>query len=137
MMKEGSRMKLKLYRCEICGNLICMVCDSGMTPVCCGREMQPLTANSSDASEEKHIPVITTDGDHVRIFVGVLPHPSVPEHYIEWIVLFTDRGGYLRVLEPGDAPAAEFMLKRGETPVSAYIRCNLHGLWSAEFGKEA
>lgn len=52
--------ELILYRCEICGNLICMIEDSGVVPECCGTEMTRITANTEDASAEKS-PLIHDD----------------------------------------------------------------------------
>ena len=54
---EGSPvMDAKFYRCSHCGNLVMMVRDSGVNPVCCGEEMELLVAGSQDASLEKHVP---------------------------------------------------------------------------------
>ncbi len=32
-------MTCKYYTCEICGNVLKVVDDSGVTPTCCGQEM--------------------------------------------------------------------------------------------------
>ena len=32
-------MKTKYYKCEVCGNVLKVVEDSGVTPSCCGQEM--------------------------------------------------------------------------------------------------
>ena len=66
---------------------------------------------------------------HVR--VGLAPHPMVPEHWLEWIVLETQQGFSVRRLRPGDAPEALFALPDTETAVGAYAYCNLHGLWQS------
>lgn len=34
---------MKYYYCEICGNLIQMLEDSGNIPVCCDKTMTPMT----------------------------------------------------------------------------------------------
>ena len=44
---------LKLYRCEICGNLICMIEDSGMVPECCGLEMTRVKDCSRACEDDK------------------------------------------------------------------------------------
>ncbi len=62
---------------------------------------------------------------------ALLPHPMVPEHWIEWIVLETQQGFSVRRLRPGDAPEALFALPDTETAVGAYAYCNLHGLWQS------
>ena len=57
-------------------------------------------------------------------------HPSLPEHYIEFILLETKSGIQTRWLKPGDKPEAVF--KVSEPVTAAYEYCNLHGLWRAE-----
>ena len=89
-----------------------------------------LTANTVDAAQEKHVPVITVNGDEVKVAVGSVEHPSLPAHYIEWIVLVTEGGMQMKWLKPGDKPEAVF--KVTDKPVAAYEYCNLHGLWKAE-----
>ena len=47
---------LKLYKCAHCGNIVEMVEDSGVNPVCCGELMQEMVPNTTDAAQEKHVP---------------------------------------------------------------------------------
>lgn len=89
-----------------------------------------LIANTVDAAQEKHVPVITVSGDEVKVAVGSVEHPSLPAHYIEFIVLVTETGMQMRWLKPGDKPEAIFKIT--DKPVAAYEYCNLHGLWKAE-----
>ena len=91
---------------------------------------EELTANTVDAAQEKHVPVITITGDEVKVAVGSVEHPSLPAHYIEFIVLVTETGMQMKWLKPGDKPEATF--KVNEKPVAAFEYCNLHGLWKAE-----
>ena len=91
---------------------------------------EELTANTVDAAQEKHVPVITITGDEVKVAVGSVEHPSLPAHYIEFIVLVTETGMQMKWLKPGDKPEATF--KVNEKPVAAFEYCNLHGLWMAE-----
>lgn len=88
-----------------------------------------LIANTTDGAHEKHVPVITTSGDEVKVAVGSVEHPSLDQHYIEWIVLLTETGFQMKWLKPGDKPEAVF--KVTEKAVAAYEYCNLHGLWKA------
>jgi len=118
----------KFYLCELCGNLVGLIREGGGELACCGQPMKLLVPNTTDASQEKHVPVVTVDGDIVRVRVGSAEHPMTEAHYIQWIYLCTENGGQRRCLHPGDAPAAEFVLN-GETPVAVYAYCNLHGLW--------
>ena len=49
----------EVYKCEKCGNLIGIIIGAGGGLVCCGENMVPLKGNTTDAAQEKHIPVIT------------------------------------------------------------------------------
>ncbi len=91
---------------------------------------EELTANTTDGAHEKHVPVITTAGDEVKVEVGSVEHPSLPAHYIEWILLETETGFQIRYLKPGSKPEATF--KTAEPAKAAYEYCNLHGLWAAK-----
>ena len=75
-------MELKFYRCPICGNIVVKLENSGVPVVCCGKPMVELVPGTTDASVEKHVPVVTVDGNKVNVFVGGAEHPMVPEHYI-------------------------------------------------------
>ena len=121
----------KFYICERCGNIVEMVYDSGVNPVCCGEKMKALIPASVDASHEKHVPVYTREGDRVTVSVGSVAHPMSEEHSIEWIQLITDKGEHRAKLNPTDAPTASFNIP-GEKPIAVYAYCNLHGLWRAE-----
>ena len=122
---------LKLYKCAHCGNIVEMVEDKGVNPVCCGELMQELVANTTDAAQEKHVPVIEQEGSKVVVKVGSVEHPMVDAHYIEWIILETEKGVQRRNLNPGEAPKAEFILAEDDKVVAAYEYCNLHGFWKA------
>lgn len=91
-----------------------------------------LIANTVDAAQEKHVPVIEVSGDTVTVKVGSVEHPSLDAHYIEFIVLVTMGGMQMKWLKPGMKPEAIFKLSAEDKPVSAFEYCNLHGLWMAE-----
>lgn len=125
-------MKRKFLLCRRCGNLIEMVNDSGVTPICCGTDMNELTPNSVEAATEKHIPVVEIDGSIAKVTVGSTLHPMEEAHYIEWIYLETSIGIKRVKLNPKEEPIASFALLEEETVISAYAYCNLHGLWIKE-----
>lgn len=125
-------MKRKFLLCRRCGNLIEMINDSGVTPICCGTDMNELTPNSVEAATEKHIPVVEIDGNIAKVTVGSTLHPMEEAHYIEWIYLETSIGIKRVILNPKEEPIASFALLEEETVVSAYAYCNLHGLWIKE-----
>ena len=92
----------------------------------------PLIPNTTDAAGEKHVPQITIRNNEVVVKVGSVEHPSLPEHYIEFILLETDKGIQMKWGKPGAVPTATFTIAEDETVLAAYEYCNLHGLWKAE-----
>jgi superoxide reductase len=123
MMKEP-----KFYVCKHCGNVVTFIHESGAPLVCCGEKMTEIVPNTTEAAVEKHLPVVTTEGNTVSVVVGSVEHPMTPEHYIQWIYLETEKGFQFKYLTLEDKPKAVFVLE-GEKPVAAYEFCNLHGLW--------
>ena len=91
-----------------------------------------IVANTTDGAHEKHVPVISVTDDTVKVEVGSVEHPSLPAHYIEFILLETNTGIHTKWLKPGMKPEAVFKLAEGEKVLAAYEYCNLHGLWKAE-----
>jgi len=154
--------KSLFYRCEKCGNLVLLVKSGGGTLTCCGQEMTQLKANSTDASKEKHVPVLENEGGKIKVTVGSVAHPMTEEHFIEWIALVTDNRTEIVYLKPGLEPKAEFTYFAGDAEiiftgkndeivpnceanpcnfvysdktkgkVTVYAYCNLHGLWESE-----
>lgn len=120
----------KFFRCSICGNLVGLINDGGGELVCCGQPMTLLEANTSDGATEKHVPVLTRDGNNLHVAVGSVPHPMTDAHYIQWICILQANRTQRVALSPTDKPAADFVIDEG--PVVAYEYCNLHGLWVAE-----
>ena len=123
---------MKFYICKHCGKIIVMLKETAVPTICCGEAMKELIPGTTDAAVEKHVPVISVNGNKVTVTVGSVAHPMAAEHYIEWILLATDKGNQRKLLKPGEEPKAEFMLLDGEKAVAAYEYCNLHGLWKGE-----
>ena len=121
----------KFYICPHCGNIVGMIHDSGVNPVCCGQKMTRLEAGVVEASREKHIPAVTVEENTVRVCIGSVAHPMTEEHSIQWVYLQTDCGGQRKNLAPNEAPEVTFALA-GEKPIAVYAYCNLHGLWKAD-----
>ena len=121
----------KFYVCPHCGNLVEMVNDAGVTPVCCGQKMNALVPGSVDASKEKHVPDVKVGAGGVAVNVGSVNHPMEEVHWIEWVQLVTDQGSYRKWLNPGQSPNVEFLLG-DEKPLAVYAYCNLHGLWKTD-----
>ena len=122
---------MKFYRCDHCGNIVTFVHSAGVSIVCCGQEMTELVPGTTDAAQEKHVPVAEVQGDEVLVKVGAVPHPMLEEHSIQWIALETNKGSQIKYLKPGEQPEANFALVEGEKVDAVYEYCNLHGLWKA------
>lgn len=122
-------LNLNYYFCEICGKLIVLLNNTGTPTICCGQIMKKIIPNTVDAATEKHVPVITTRKNLVTVYVGEENHPMTPEHYIQWILLQTEKGIQKKKLSPTDKPVASFALSPEERVLAAYAYCNLHKLW--------
>lgn len=122
---------MKILRCNHCGNMTYVLHDSEVPMICCGEAMSELTANTTEAAVEKHLPAVTVEEGKIHVVVGSVEHPMTEPHYIEWIMLETDRGVQIRHLSPADEPKAVFEAAEG-TPLAVYEYCNLHGLWKTE-----
>lgn len=123
-------MKLmEIYKCSLCGNVIEGVYEGTGGPlVCCGKEMDLLKENSTDAATEKHVPVVTVNGKEVHVVVGEVVHPMTEEHHIAFIEAITENGTvFTKHLKHTDKP--EFTFTTEEKVVKVREYCNLHGLW--------
>ncbi len=125
-------MDIKFYKCEHCGNIAVKVVDHNVPLFCCGEKMTELVADSTDAATEKHVPAVTREEGHIHVNVGSVDHPMLPEHWIQFICLVTDKGYEVHPLTPENPPATDFYVAAGVTPLKVYEHCNLHGLWVAE-----
>ena len=122
--------KPTFYHCTKCGNVIGMLKDAGVRIICCGDPMQVLTANTVDASREKHVPVIEHGADGTMTAkIGSVMHPMTPEHHIEWIAYMSAGETHRLQLVVDKDPQAVFPDK---TEGEVYAFCNLHGLWKTE-----
>lgn len=119
----------EIYKCEICGNIVEVLHAADGQLVCCSKDMKLQVENTTDASLEKHVPVIEKTENGFKISIGATAHPMTEEHYIEWIEILADDKVYRKNLHPGDDPVAEFCIKADQVIARAY--CNLHNLWKA------
>ena len=122
-------MEIKFYRCPICGQIAIKVLDKSIPLVCCGKPMEELKPNTTDAANEKHVPVIVREGNKVVVKVGEVAHPMTDAHYIQWILLVTSKGNQRKELIPSSLSEATFYVGEDEEVLGAYEYCNLHGLW--------
>lgn len=123
-------MTTKFYKCEMCGNVVVKLVDSKVPLMCCGKKMEELVPNTVDASNEKHVPVVTyLDNNIIKVQVGSVAHPMEAEHHIAFIYVETDKGGIK--VDLSDKPEAVIALGDAKA-VAVYEYCNLHGLWKTE-----
>ena len=121
-MKEN----VVFYRCKICGNIIGLIEGDARNIRCCGQEMEPLVANTTDAATEKHVPVYEKQGDEIIVRIGEVEHPMEEDHYIMWIAQVTENKTTRIRLYPGEKPEIKFPYIPG---ASLYAYCNKHSLW--------
>lgn len=122
-------MEFVIKKCLKCGATVevlhdCTCDNCGIK--CCGEEMRTFKANTEDASFEKHLPVLTVEGEKL---IAIVPHVMEDDHYIEWIAYVDGRTVDKRFLKPGEEARVEFPYKKGGV---VYEFCNKHGLWSTE-----
>lgn len=122
---------MKVMQCAHCGNQTLVLHDSKVPMICCGEEMQQLQAGVTDAAQEKHVPAVTVNGSDMQVQVGTVPHPMLPEHFIQWIAVEQGDKVQIAYLHPEEAPKEEFVIQPGK-PFTVYEYCNLHGLWKTE-----
>ncbi len=122
-------VKMGIYKCEVCGNIVEVIHDGVGELVCCNEPMKRFEENTVDAAREKHVPVIEKTANGYKVKVGSVPHPMEEKHYIEWIELIADGKAYRQFLSPGEVPEAEFCIDAAQVTAREY--CNIHGLWKA------
>ncbi|MDD3406100.1 MAG: desulfoferrodoxin [Sphingobacteriia bacterium] len=120
----------EVYRCAICGNIVEVLHPSNGELSCCGQPMKLLTENTTDAVQEKHVPVIERIDGGYKVTVGSVEHPMMAEHYIEWIELIADNVVLRKYLHPGEKPIALFLTEAQNVTAREY--CNLHGHWKSK-----
>lgn len=120
-----------LYYCKHCKNLVEVVQAGGGELVCCGEAMTLLKANTTEAANEKHIPVIEETPTGIKVTVGSVEHPMTEEHYIVFIEVLTESEVIRKELKPGMKPQAEFNVKKSDV-LEVREFCNLHMLWAAK-----
>ena len=117
--------KLKVYRCSICGNLICVSETNKIIPECCLRAMKQVYTGGTDVSEES---ICETGGiGSLERMAGYSERDSGGN--TQWIILFTDGRIYGKKMRTCDFVFAEFRIEPGEKLLSAYAFSDVVGLW--------
>ncbi|MBR2441801.1 MAG: desulfoferrodoxin [Clostridia bacterium] len=114
---------LKVYQCEKCGKTVISKEELKL------EGFKELVANTTDAAQEKHVPMVAKKCKTVQVDVGSVAHPMTEEHLIVWVALETEKGYQVQYLKANDVPVCTFKLADGDSAVAVYAYCNLHGLW--------
>ena len=116
---------LKVYQCKECKKTVISKTELTLAG------FEELVAGSTDAAQEKHVPVVSKKCKSVKVDVGSVAHPMTEEHLIEWVAIETEQGYQVKYLSANSAPVCNFTLADGDALVAVYAYCNLHGLWKA------
>jgi superoxide reductase len=119
----------QVYKCELCGNVVEVLHGAEGELVCCGAEMVLFEEKTADEGKEKHVPMIETTTEGIKVKVGSNPHPMEEKHYIEWIEVIDGETSCRHYLKPGQVPEAIF--KGCSANVTAREYCNIHGVWKS------
>ncbi len=122
--------RLQIYKCNVCGNIAEIINSGNGELVCCSVPMEQLKEQTNDENlQEKHVPIITLEGENKTIRVGSIPHPMENSHYIIFIEAVSKDKKYIKrkFLYPGDEP--KFKLNCNYDEFISRELCNLHGLW--------
>lgn len=124
---------LEFYKCNICGNFVEIVLPGAGELVCCGQPMERMReqSNAEEMLGEKHVPVVSKNGEELEVRVGEIPHPMIDEHYIQFIEVNSLDKRYVKrkYLYPHEEPVLKY--KCNCDKVEARELCNIHGLWTS------
>ncbi|MBE7704534.1 MAG: desulfoferrodoxin FeS4 iron-binding domain-containing protein [Cyanobacteria bacterium SIG29] len=130
--------KLDLFKCNVCGKVIEIIHSGEGQLTCCSLPMEQLVEkHNDDEYNEKHVPIVTIDGEHKTIRVGSILHPMMKEHYIMFIEAISPDKKYVKrkYLTPDEEPKMDVKTCCHYDGFTARELCNLHGLWVSENNK--
>ena len=120
-------IKLQIYKCNICGNIVQILQEGDGNLICCGKEMNLMGIQyDTDELGEKHTPKIEIKNG--KKYVNVIGHPMTKEHYIQFIETFTKdkKELHLKFFTPDELPEMEI---NSDGDFNAIEYCNIHHLW--------
>jgi len=144
---------MKGYVCKVCKFISINGSAPDNCPVCGApktafeeKENAAKTAKDPanlDEMEKKHIPAITVEKkcglisegcNDVHAKIGQVQHPSLAEHYIQYIDFYLDNEFMARahILPQRLNPAACLHLKPASGKLTVIELCNIHGAWFKE-----
>lgn len=107
--------------------------------VLCGINVPADRFNLTDL-ESEHFPGIESPetvkkNEYFEVRIELPAHPNEPEHFIEWIELYSGDTFLGRAQFSGGSsfPQALFRVRltHAEGPLKAWAKCNIHGLWES------
>ena len=111
-------LKMKLYVCPICGNIISGTGEAVVS--CCGLALHPLEA---EAAEADHACTVARVEDEYYVSVS---HEMTKTHFISFIAAVRDDGYEIKKLYPEGCADARFKINGIKY---VYHYCNRHGLF--------
>ncbi|SDC62107.1 MULTISPECIES: desulfoferrodoxin [unclassified Candidatus Frackibacter] len=118
----------EIFKCNVCGNVVELLQAGAPALVCCGQDMEKLEAQTEDAANEKHVPIVKEVNSGIEVTVGSTLHPMEEDHLIRFIEVLTEDKVLRTELEAGQKPIAKFNIDKSEV-VEVREFCNVHGLW--------
>ena len=116
--KAFNMLRLKLYVCPICGNVIQ---SSGEAMIsCCGIVLPALEAEPEDDAHRLNVERIEDE------YYVTIPHEMSRSHYISFILAVRDNGCEIVKLYPEGNAEARFKISRTKC---FYYFCNQHGFF--------
>ena len=116
--KAFNMLRLKLYVCPICGNVIQ---SSGEAMIsCCGIVLPALEADPEDDAHRLNVERIEDE------YYVTIPHEMSRSHYISFILAVRDNGCEIVKLYPEGNAEARFKISRTKC---FYYFCNQHGFF--------
>ena len=134
--------------CSVCGYIHLKETAPEKCPVCAANSKafnlkeEALKTNedivTTGESHKKHLPVISVNNinenvQEIKVKVGELEHPMIPEHYITNIMFYADNeyvGGI--TLTSNLKPEGSVSLNVKGKKISVVEHCNIHGDWITE-----
>jgi len=142
------------YQCALCGELLIKARQRSeqLRVQCCGKDVLPLVENGDALLSQEHVIDIEFVGgfeaNAAVVTIGEPAHAMTKEHRIEWMYVYSFRGGQLKYFRQGQEPRAVFAFAEEDTYVycdrevcklckfnckrgfTVYAYCSQHGLWS-------
>jgi len=132
MDMDNNNNGINFFRCNVCGNTLFAIVDSGVNPDCCAEPMVLLQPNHGGDGSPKHLPVVNKSGNKLLVRVGGEMHPMNVEHRIEWIAVADGRRVDFERMPLKGEPIADFTIRDGSEMLKVYSYCNNDGLWETK-----